>query len=90
MNRQLDNLFEKRDCNFSIVKETQKVQENFEQHVVVCNDLNLQIHKIVEERNITEDNIRIDLDEGGGFMEYATPFLILYKRMMNYPGVPND
>ena len=47
------------------------MKDNFQQHFVVCNNINTLIVKIIEERSLNEENIliRIGLDGGGGFVK---------------------
>ena len=40
-NRNLEDLFERRMCNFVNVNEVQKVKDNFQQHFVACNNKTL-------------------------------------------------
>ena len=70
-NCQLSDYFEKKVCNFVEVNKKEKTKNNFTQNVVVCNDLNGLIDKLILERGIDEKNmlIRIGLDGGGGFMK---------------------
>ena len=58
---------------------------NFEQHVVIYNDLNGLVDKIIKERNIDETNmlIRIDLDGGGGFMKICLSIFDLNENEQN-------
>ena len=52
-NRQLNELFVTRKCTFAMenMKE-KKSRSKFQQHVVVCNDLNALIKRVVEEKAI--------------------------------------
>ena len=70
-NCQLSDYFEKKVCNFVEVNKKEKTKNNFTQNVVVCNDLNGLIDKLILERGVDEKNmlIRIGLDGGGGFMK---------------------
>ena len=79
-NRNLEDLFERRMCNFVNVNEAQKVKDNFQQHFVVCNNINTLIVKIIEERSLNEENIliRIGLDGGGGFVKMC--LFVRYRR----------
>ena len=58
-------------CNFVEVNKEEKTKNNFTQNVVVCNDLNGLIDKLILERGVDEKNmlIRIGLDGGVGFMK---------------------
>ena len=69
-NCQLSDYFEKKVCNFVEVNKKEKTKNNFAQNVVVCDDLNGLIDKLILERGTDEKNmlIRIGLDGGGGFM----------------------
>ena len=71
LNRQLDDYFESRKCNFRYEDTKTKEMRNFEQHTVVCNDIPGLIDKIIISRNIDAGNsiIRIGLDGGGGFVK---------------------
>ena len=64
-NRQLNELFETRKCTFATenMKE-KKFPSNFLQHVVVCNDLNALIKRVVEERGINENDMLIRIGVG--------------------------
>ena len=44
---------------------------NFQQHVVLCNNLNELIDDIIRERNIDDKDllVRIGMDGGGGFLK---------------------
>ena len=71
INRQLSDLFVSRRCIFATENETLKTRENFEQHVIVCNDVNEVVERVIKTREIDEDNmiVRIGMDGGGGFMK---------------------
>ena len=71
INRQLGDLFESKVCTFAKEDLKHKSRDNFEQHVVICNDLNALIDTMIETRGIKEDDmlVRIGLDGGGGFMK---------------------
>ena len=58
---------------------------NFQQHVVVSNDLNKLIDDIIRERNLSEKDVlvRIGIDEGGGFLKICLPVFQL-KRYTSY------
>lgn len=84
MNRQLENLFEKRECTFAFVNETQKVHENFQQNVIVCTDITLLIEKVIEERDITDPLIRIGLDGGRGFMKVCLSIFNLDEKAKEF------
>ena len=58
-NRRLQDMFEDKVCPFLTVHETTQTKVNFEQHVVICNDLNGLVDKIIKERNIDETNMLI-------------------------------
>ena len=79
-NRNLEDLFERRMCNFVNVNEAQKVKDNFQQHFVVCNNNNTLIDKIIEERSLNEENIliRIGLYGGSGFVKMS--LFVRYRR----------
>ena len=70
-NRQLDSFFVAKRCTFTVVNEATKSKENFEQHITVCSDLNGLLNKIIDERQINEENmlVRIGMDGGGGFLK---------------------
>ena len=70
-NRQLSDLFEYKSCSFTTVNEKLKTKDNFEQHVAICNILDLLIDRMIQESNIDENNllIRIGLDDGGGSLK---------------------
>ena len=53
-----------------MVNEKLKTKDNFE-HVAICNNLDQLIYRMIQERNIDENNvlIRIGLDGGGGFLK---------------------
>ena len=89
-NRKLEDLFERRICNFVNVNEAQEVKDNFQQHFVVCNNINTLIDKIIEESSLNEENIliRIGLDGGGGFVKTCLSlFDIKERRCMEYEAV---
>jgi hypothetical protein len=49
-----------------------QVTETFDQHVVLCKDLPSLIERVIEERQLVDDDkllTRIGLDGGGGFMK---------------------
>ena len=47
------------------------IRESFEQHTVIFNDLNGLVDRIIEKREINEENllVRIGLNGGGGCMK---------------------
>ena len=69
-NHNLKESFEVRKCNFATILEG-KPNKNFEEHLVVCNDINSLIEKMIAHRDIKEENmqIRIGIDGGGGFFK---------------------
>ena len=84
-NRCLQDMFEDKICPFLTVNETTQTKMNFEQHVVICNDLNGLVDKIIKERNIDKTNmlIRIVLDGGGGFMKICLSIFDLNENGQN-------
>ena len=79
-NCRLQVMFEDKICPFLMVNETTQTKVNFEQHVVICNDLNGLVDKIIKERNIDKTNmlIRIGLD-GGRWVYENLPFNLRFE-----------
>ena len=78
INHELDYLFEEKIMRVCTeIKD--KPTEHFDEHVVLCNDLDGLVDKVIRCRNLHKDNtlIRIGIDGGGGFLKYAFRFLIL-------------
>ena len=67
-NRQLEDMFEARVCNFTTVNETNNTREHFNQHLVLSSHLDGLVEKMILDREIDEDNMlkRIGLDGGSG------------------------
>ena len=67
----MENMFQSKPSTFTFVNEKSNIQESFEQHAVICNDLNGLVDRIIEKSEINEENmlVRIGLDGGGGFMK---------------------
>ena len=57
-NRQLSDLFEYKSCSFTTVNEKLKTKDNFE-HVAIYNNLDQLIDRMIQERNIDENNVLI-------------------------------
>ena len=72
-NRRLSDYFESKKCVFRYVSKKEKIDYNFEEHVVVCKDINELMDLIIEERKLKDDEIlvRIGMDGGGGFMKFV-------------------
>ena len=70
LNHNLKESFEVRKCNFATILEG-KPNKNFGEHLVVCNDINYLIEKMIAHRDIKEENMltRIGIDGGGGFFK---------------------
>ena len=70
-NRQLDSFFTAKRCTFTVVNEATKLKDNFQQHIIVCSDINGLLNKIIDERQIDEANmlVRTGMDGGGGFLK---------------------
>ena len=68
-NHVLDEFFEHRMLDYR-VKVTKTKEELISQHTIVCNDLPGLIDRVIEHRNLTDDDmIRVSLDGGGGFIK---------------------
>ena len=70
-NLQLEDLFETKMRTFANINETLKIHENLQQHIVVCKNMNELVKRMIEGRNIPEENalVRIGIDGGGGFLK---------------------
>ena len=63
-----------------------KVVRNFQQHVVLCNNLNELIDDIIRERNIDDKDllVRIGMDGGGGFLKICLSVFQLQRDTAGY------
>ena len=70
-NLQLEDLFETKMRTFVNITETLKIHENVQQHVVVRKNMNELVKRMVEGRNIPEENalVSIGIDGGAGFLK---------------------
>ena len=72
---QLSDYFEKKVCNFVEVNKKEKTKNNFTQNVVVCNDLNGLIDKLILESGTDEKNMLISYRTGWWGRVYENLFV---------------
>ena len=66
-NHQLDTYFDHKTVRFIKTDKKNKLTENLHEPVILCTDVNELIKKVIEERELNEDDllVRIGLDGGG-------------------------
>ena len=77
---EIDSFFEYMTISFNRNVEIQgkKYSENFEQHVIITNDIANLIDKVILHRELNNENVlvRVGLDGGGGFLIFFLIYLI--------------
>ena len=70
-NHRLESFFEHMMIQFNRIVKGTKISENFDQHVVIVNDVQSFIDKVMQVRDLDRDHclVRIGMDGGGGFFK---------------------
>ena len=84
--------FDRKVLRFIKTDKNNKITENLQEPVILCTDVNELIKKVIEERELDENDllVRVGLDGGGGFVKVCLslfnlcsdrPSKILYKKL---------